>query len=137
MPCAALAHINKQIVALVFLLRKTEEPGHEIVFVGIFWRLRMLVTVSQLEVLELVYDFVSRIILLLFSEHGIQSCVLNDCHISNFMIICVQATRVRLNMRYKRSPFNQCKHSGGKVSKGDESLYYQKKTRHYIYQYDG
>ena len=66
----------------------------------------MLVTVSQLEVLELVYDFVSRIILLLFSEHGIQSCVLNDCHISNFMIICVQATRVRLNMRYKRSPFN-------------------------------
>ena len=47
----------------MFSLQKTEEPGYEIVFVGIFSRLKMLVTVSQLEVL--VYDL-DHVIIILF-----------------------------------------------------------------------
>ena len=42
----------------MFSLRRTEELGHEIVFVGIFLRFKMLVTVSQLEVLVYVLDHV-------------------------------------------------------------------------------
>ena len=86
----------------------------------------MLVTVSQLEVL--VYDLDHVIIspgplintfcsvtddsllgvsyFYCFRSTVFKFVLKVDCQIRNFMIICVQATRVRLNMRYKRSPFN-------------------------------
>ena len=87
----------------------------------------MFVTVSHLEVLELVYDLDHVIISPLINTfcsvtddsllgvsyfYCFRSTVFKvvlkvDCQIKNFMIICLQAIRVvRLNMRYKRSPFN-------------------------------
>ena len=87
----------------------------------------MFVTVSQLEVLELLYnlDYVIMPPLIntfcsvtedsllgvsyfyCFRRTVFKVVLKVDCQIKNFMIICVQAIRVvRLNMRYKRSPFN-------------------------------
>ena len=87
----------------------------------------MFVTVSYLEVLELVYDLDHVIIFPLiitfcsvtedsllgvsyfycFRRTVFKVVFKVDCQIKNFMIICVQAIRVvRLNMSYESSPFN-------------------------------
>ena len=87
----------------------------------------MLVTVSHLDVLELVSDLdhvnISSLIntfcsvtedsllgvsyFYCFRRMVFKVVLKVDCQIKNFMIICVQAIRVvRLNMRYKRSPSN-------------------------------
>ena len=87
----------------------------------------MLVTVSQLEVLEFVNDLDHVIISPLINtfcsvtedsllgvsyfycfRRTVFKVVLKvDCQIKNLMIICVQAIRVvRLNVSYESSPFN-------------------------------